>query len=205
MEKKSRQALQDAALITIILGEDKRAKEVAFNQLFDNHKKQVLTFFRRNGGTNVTTDDVEDLSMVTFTKVHCNISSYDEKFAFSTWLYTIADRTLIDFLRKKNVEVISIEKLSSSMLEDDNGTAFQVPSSAYNPEEVMVKSQNYIRVHNALNAFEDDNVRQMMKLRFLEELSYEEIAKEMGIEMNSTIRVTVLRGKEKLAELLTEA
>jgi RNA polymerase sigma factor (sigma-70 family) len=114
---KSRQATIDATLVALLQGDGTgREKTIAFNQLYDNHKKQVLTYFFRKGGNNVTEDDAEDLSMVTFTKIHLNIASYDDKFAFSTWLYKIAERTLIDFLRKKNVEVISIEKLSNSSL-----------------------------------------------------------------------------------------
>jgi RNA polymerase sigma factor (sigma-70 family) len=81
---------------------------------------------------------------------------------------------------------------------------FQIPSDALSPEDVFIKSQNYIRVHNALNSFEDDDVRQMMKLRFLDEKSYDEISEEMGVEHTSTLRVTIKRGKAKLAELLAE-
>ena len=46
-------------------------------------------------------DDAEDLTMKTFTKAFQNLNSYDDNYAFTTWLFRIATNTTIDFIRKK--------------------------------------------------------------------------------------------------------
>ena len=53
-------------------------------------------------------EDVEDLSIATFSKAFDKLKSYNDSFAFSTWINTIATNTLIDFFRKKDQKTISI-------------------------------------------------------------------------------------------------
>ena len=49
----------------------------------------------------VSKEDVEDLTIATFSKAFDKLDSFDDSFAFSTWIQTIASNTLIDFFRKK--------------------------------------------------------------------------------------------------------
>ena len=49
----------------------------------------------------VSKEDVEDLTIATFSKAFDKLDSYDDSFAFSTWIQTIASNNLIDFFRKK--------------------------------------------------------------------------------------------------------
>ena len=64
-------------------------------------------------------EDVEDLSIATFSKAFDKLKSYNDSFAFSTWINTIATNTLIDFFRKNDVNfkkslVEATQKISSN-------------------------------------------------------------------------------------------
>jgi len=191
---------EEKALVAILQDENStsRQREGAFNQLYANHQRQVMVYFLKN---TKETEDAEDLKMQTFEKVHANISSYDDKFAFSTWMYKIAQNTLIDHKRKANFEKLSIESLSSSD-EEGGSLDFQIKSDALDPEEILARDERIGRVKKAIDSLESDFIRELMTERFVNELSYEQIADKLGIENNSTLRVNILRGKDILKENL---
>ena len=55
-------------------------------------------------------DDAEDLMIETFGKAFRRLKQYSPKFAFSTWLFKIASNGAIDFIRKKRIKALSLDK-----------------------------------------------------------------------------------------------
>lgn len=200
---KSEQAVRDISLIAIFKSADssEREKSDAFNRLYSNHERQLMQYLLRYT-RNVA--DAEDLRVVIFQKVYENISKFDEtQGAFSTWLYKIASGTAIDFSRKKNIEVLSTDGLSEKSRESEGFGEFQIKSETQNPEEIIIGGNNMDEIMNAFDSFENEQTREILRLKFIEGKSYDEIAEELDIDgASSTVRVTVNRGREKLKKIL---
>jgi len=198
---KSEQSIKDRVIVAILQDEKSSArdKETAFNRLYSRHERQLLVFFLKKVREPET---AEDLKMITFEAVYENILKYDDTFAFSTWMYKIAVNKLIDFSRKANFEPLSIEKLSNNSGDDSGEIEFQIKSDALDPEEVMAREERINRVKGAIEGLEDESLKKMMELRFIDDLSFKQIATELGVVNNSTLRVSILRGKEILKERL---
>jgi RNA polymerase sigma factor (sigma-70 family) len=199
---KSKQAVKDSELIAILQGESTgRAKEGAFNQLYSNHERQLLMFFKQRIHNE---EDAEDLRSTTFIKVHSSIDSFKpDEVVFSTWLYKIATNTLIDFTRKKELDVISIDALSTKLDDTENGFGeFQIKCDTQNPEQVMISEQETDKIMKLVDSIENEVVRTLFKKRLLEGLSFEETAVQMGLKNSSTLRITIKRMREKFAKTL---
>lgn len=199
--KDSIQAVKDKANFLVLQNDNSslRDKERAFNEFYSRHNNQIRVFFLKNLRDS---DVAEDLLMITFQKVHENIDLYDSQYAVSTWMYNIARNSLIDFTRKAKFEVLSLDALSVKTSEDNDGMDFQIDSGVANPEQKIIKSEVIAEIHNAVNSLKSGKVRDLMICRYIKELSYEETAKELKLELNSTMRTSVQRGKNALREKL---
>lgn len=169
-----------------------REKQKAFSELYNLYSKPITSFLRqklRNA------EIVEDLKMITFQKVYSNLDNYSsENGAFSTWIYTIAKNSLIDHFRKAEEETLSLNYGNS---DDDNSYSPQINGNFKTPEEEMIQKQKIKMVRKAINSIKNENVKRIMIFRYIEQLSFAEIAKIVGVdERCSTIRVAVLRGKK---------
>lgn len=200
-EKKISKQDEDKSLVAILKDEksSSRQKESAFNQLYAKHQKAITFYILRNVHS---LEDAEDLKIQTFEKVYANIKAYDDKFAFSTWMYKIALNCLRDFKRKENFEVISIENITSG--EDEGVFLIQIKSDAINPEQEMIREERIKLVQEAIDSLDNQFIKDLMTERFINDLSFEQIAEKIGIENNSTIRVSILRGKEILKSKLSK-
>lgn len=197
----SKQAESDLANVAVLrdVNATERQKQKAFNDLFSTHQRQVGIYFLKNIGDDVV---AEDLKMITFEKVHGAIEKYDSsQGVFSTWLYKIAQNTLIDYKRKENFEELSLDALTGKTSEENEGMEFQIKSDFMTPEQEVVKEENAKAVHQAIEGIKNDTIKRLMKYRFIDELSFKEIEELEGTNHN-TIRVNVMRGKELLADAL---
>ena len=70
--------------------------EASFESLLRRFQTPVLHFLRRQGAS----ADAEDLTQETFLRAYENLHRYDRRWAFSTWLFTIARRTSINHRRR---------------------------------------------------------------------------------------------------------
>lgn len=202
-EKISRQD-EDKSLVAILKDEksSSRQKESAFNKLYAKHQK-AMTFYILRMVHNL--EDAEDLKIQTFEKVHANISSYDEKFAFSTWMYKIALNCLRDFFRdKSNFKTLSIDNMTSSAGGEGDVFLIQIKCDAINPEQEIIRDEKIKLVQEAIDSLDNQFIKELMTERFINDLTFEQIAEKIGIENNSTLRVNILRGKEILKSKLSK-
>lgn len=197
----STQATQDKNYLDILRDENasSRAKEFAFNKLYSTHEKNVGHFFKMRVSDS---DTAEDLKMIAFEKVYENLDKYDEKFAFSTWLYNIAKNTLIDHMRKESKNSAPTFSLSENA-DDYDSIPFQVKSDSLNPEQGFIRDERIAEVRDAINSIESEFVKELLTERFINDLSFDQIAKKLSIENNSTLRVNIRRGKEALEKMLS--
>jgi RNA polymerase sigma-70 factor (ECF subfamily) len=202
--EKSSSRQEDESLVAILKDEKSpsRQKESAFNQLYAKHQKAIGFYILRNINNS---EDAEDLKMLTFEKVHQYIKYYDDKFAFSTWMYKIALNCLIDFKRKANLMVISTENINFNADTYENFLSInQIKSDDFNPEQKIIRDEKVKLVQEAIESLDNQFIKELMTERFINDLTFEQISEKIGIENNSTLRVNILRGKEILKSKLSK-
>jgi RNA polymerase sigma-70 factor, ECF subfamily len=203
-EKKqdSEQAVNDKANVAVLQDKNssQRDRDRAFGDLYSTHYKQVrINFLKKLRGNE---EVAEDLLMITFQKVHESIGKYNPQYAFSTWLYKIANNSLIDFTRKAKFEVLSLDALSGKTSEDNDGMDFQIDSGSRNPEQLIVNTEVIQEVKDAIYGMKDGKIKDLIICRYLKEMTYAEAGKELGYTVNSTLRTSVGRGMKKLEKKL---
>ena len=188
----SDKALEDFRLIDLaISGQDQQA----FADLMQRYKKPVYHMILKMI-RNV--DDAEDLTIEAFAKAFKNLHKFKKDFTFSTWLFRIATNNTIDFIRKKRLDTMSLD----TSYKDDNGDAvsIDVQDINLNPQEEAIKSQKIELVRIFVNKL-PAKYQRLVKLRYFDELSYDEIAKELDAPLG-TVKAQLHRARELLYDLV---
>ena len=169
--------------------------QMAFRALYQLHEKALRN---RVGSYFKWQADVDDVVSESFQKAFANLDSFDTSRGFRPWLTTIATRTALDHLARIRREDAKKEGiLLKASGENPEG---QDPLTDVNPEEEIINGEN----HERLMAFIEELsplYKEVMVKYMIEELEYEEIAKELNLELN-TVRTRIRRGKQHLAEMM---
>jgi len=139
-------------------------------------------------------EDANDLTQEAFTKAFNKLPSYEPRYAFSTWLFKIATNNCIDHIRKKRLVTLSIDETIKE--DSDQQFSFNIRSSAPDPEQRLMKDQR-LKMMRSLIGQLSTKYRQMIEMRFFQELSYDEIATELNIPLG-TMKAQLFRAKEML-------
>lgn len=141
----------------------------------------------------------KELTIEAFGKAFNKLHLYTPHFAFSTWLFTVARNNCIDYLRKKKLPTISMD----AMKEDDEGhqLAFEIPSDALNPEKELFRKQR-IQILRSIVEQLKPKYRDLVKLRYFKEFSYQEIAEELDLPIG-TVKAQLHRSREMLFKILS--
>ena len=142
--------------------------------------------------------DADDLTIETFGKAFCQLSSYTPQNTFATWLFSIASNSGIDFIRRQHMDLVSLT--SMSVCSEDEAFEYPLPSSDANPEEAMIEVQRDALVRQVVEQLKP-RYRRIVKMRYFEELSYEEIAKQLNIPLG-TVKIQLRRARMLLAEII---
>ena len=143
---------------------------------------------------------VEDLVQEAFIKAFDNLHNYNPSFAFSTWLYRIATNHTIDHLRKKKIREVSIH---DPMEGKDGEFERELPDERFNPDRDVIQSQRRAILQEAIQAL-PDKYRNVIRLRHMEELSYQEIAEQLDLPIG-TVKAHLFRAREMLYKRLKHA
>ncbi|MEE2931522.1 MAG: sigma-70 family RNA polymerase sigma factor [Bacteroidota bacterium] len=141
----------------------------------------------------------KDLTIETLGKAFKKLHLYQPDFAFSTWLFTIARNNCIDYLRKNKLPTISIDKVSINS--DGSKHTLDLPSSDPNPELAIIKKQR-VRILREIVEKLKPKYRDLVKLRYFKELSYDEISKELTLPLG-TIKAQLHRAREQLFNIVS--
>lgn len=164
----------------------------AFDLIVKRYKTQLLNFIYRFLGN---AEEAEDLVQETFLRVYRNKNAYQKIAKFSTWIYTIAGNLAKTELRKrKRRKFFSITDLG---YEDKD---YDISDEAFNPEKSVDGSIKEEIIHKEIQAL-SPKFREVILLRDVQELSYEEISQIVGIPLG-TVKSRVNRGRLKLQERL---
>ncbi|GAL84087.1 RNA polymerase sigma-24 factor [Sporocytophaga myxococcoides] len=188
----SEKAKKDFQLIELA---KERGDEKAYAELMQRYKKPVYHMILKMV-RNV--DDAEDLTIEAFAKAFKNLKKFNPEFTFSTWLFRIATNNCIDFIRKKKLDTFSI----SNTFKDDNGdnVDIDIKDASLNPQEEAIKSEKVEIIQTIVTKL-PPKYQVLVKLRYFNELSYEEIAAEIDAPLG-TVKAQLHRARELLYDLV---
>jgi RNA polymerase sigma-70 factor (ECF subfamily) len=169
----------------------------AFEELIRRHQQRV---FAVAGRILRKREDVEDISQQVFVKAYFSLKRFDQRAAFSTWLYKITVNECWDLLRKKKVRPLLYESdLSEEQSRQVTSAEGLQQSTA---PDVLDRLEARQRVERLL-AGVDERDRLMLVLKEVEGLSIEEIGEVMEINAN-TVKVRLFRARRRIVSLARE-
>ncbi|MDO6432359.1 sigma-70 family RNA polymerase sigma factor [Flavitalea sp. BT771] len=175
--------LTDTELISKIL----KGEQSFFAPLVERYQNYVFTLVLRFTDSR---EDAEEISQDIFVKAYRSLADFRGESKFSTWLYTIVRTSCITFLRKKKLDITSI---------DNERTFLQLENreSGFSANTIEQKSRHAM-VNEAIRLLSPDDA-QLITLFYKGEQSLEEISKVMGLEAN-TVKVKLHRARHRLKE-----
>src|SRR5690606_21780291 len=118
----------------------------------------------------------EDLAQDSFIKVLNHLDKYRPEFKFSSWLFKIANNVAIDFLRKRQLDTISIDgSPHASTAAEVEATSIELSDSAESPLDELASRELGAIIEQAIAQLRPE-YRNCIMLRHVEGRSYEEIA-----------------------------
>jgi len=170
----------------------KKGDQVAFTFLLDYYWNEVFGFMLKRTENET---DTEDIAIETFAKAFDKISTYNPEFQFNTWLIAIAKNVHIDMLRKKK------SALFINITDEEDNQAYNIADTALSAEDELIKKQNLSSLLACVRELKP-HYQEVIQLRYFQELSYQEIADELGEPLNN-VKIKLLRAKKLLAEIIT--
>ncbi|MBM4175242.1 MAG: sigma-70 family RNA polymerase sigma factor [Ignavibacteria bacterium] len=143
--------------------------------------------------------EVEDLTQEAFIKAFASLPSYNQEFAFSTWLFRIGINNTIDYIRKKKLTTFSIE---SGMEDVENDGPFEIPDTSFLADKEIILEQRQQIINNAIDSL-PERYKKVIELRHQEDMSYEEIAELMDLPLG-TVKAHLFRARELLNKQLKD-
>ena len=183
--------LGDLALIEMALKDN---SQQAFGELYNRYKNGLSAFVYRIVQEK---EAAEDICMVSFEKAFGQLSSYNGRNKFSTWLYTIAKNTALDHK----------DKLSTGaawMAPDGAETEapVEVPDDRLPPDEEIIRSQDHEHLLSCIGNL-PEHYRIVATLCFIDNLGYKEIAEKADIPLN-TVKTRVSRARALLTVMMQD-
>ena len=166
----------------------------AFEELVLEYEKKVYNVALRILGNS---EDAADMTQEAFIKAYNSLPGFRGDSKFSVWLTRIVSNLCLDFLRSR-----SRRPTVSLSVEDDGGDDVQldVADVSQSPELLLERSLTRESVRRGLKALPED-YREILLLREIQGLSYDEIAAALNIEVG-TVKSRIFRGRKKLCDYL---
>lgn len=161
-----------------------------FAFLVERYEHKFFRYIRRISSVNI--EEAEDLLQESFIKMYTNLNSFDSKLKFSSWSYRIVHNTVISHYRKlKN-------KGQEASIDDFDNNVFNQLVSDLDMKEELDSKYLCESINKVLKKI-DIKYREVLVLKFLEELSYEEISDVLK-KPTGTIGTLINRAKKKFKE-----
>jgi len=173
----------DSEIISLVLKGDHNA----YAMLVERYKSYVFTLtlrFTKNR------EDAEEVSQDIFVKAYRSLADFKGTAKFSTWLYTIVNTTCITFLRKKRLDVRSLDDERTFEVADSQDSGLRA-------NQVEQKSRQNM-VNRAIAMLNPDDA-EIITLFYKNEQSLDEISQILGLEVN-TAKVRLHRARTRLKD-----
>lgn len=143
--------------------------------------------------------EAEDLVQEAFIKAFGALSTFNDEYAFSTWLFKIAINNCIDHFRKKRLKTFSLDKPIDAK---DGEIRRELPDVTYQPEYTLLSKEKTLLIEQAIQNL-PEKYRVSIILRHTEEKSYEEISQILNIPLG-TVKARIFRAREMLKKQLKQ-
>jgi RNA polymerase sigma-70 factor (ECF subfamily) len=187
---KEQRKLDSRAEDSRLIEEALRGDDRAYKKLMAKYHDAIHNFIHRMVHDR---EQVEDLTQEAFIKAFSSLRNFNEEFAFSTWLYKIATNNCIDYIRKKKLQMYSIDKPIESR---DSDFTFELPDESYEADQELISDQRSVMLRRAIDRL-PEKYRRVIYLRHVEEKSYEEIAAQLKLPIG-TVKAHIFRAREIL-------
>ena len=167
--------------------------EEAFAKLVELHEKRVYALALRLTGNQ---EDAADVAQEAFLSAWRGLPNFRGDAGFSTWLYRLTSNAAIDHLRKTRRR-----KAESSL--DDTAMGLEVPDPAPTPQDQAETESLREAVRWGLGELTQEHL-QALTLREYQELSYEEIAAQLGVDLG-TVKSRISRARAALRKILLKS
>ena len=164
----------------------------AFERLVRTYENKIYHLALRMCGS---ADEAADVAQEAFLAAWRGLPSFRGEAGFATWLYRLTSNAAIDYLRRQ-------KKQRGDMSLDDEELGLDAVDSAPGPQETAEGSELRAAVAEGLNQLSEGH-RQVLVLREVQGLSYEEIASVLEVDMG-TVKSRISRARSSLRKILLE-
>jgi len=175
--------LGDNEIISRVL----KGEQNAYAELVNRYQAYVFTLVLRMIKTR---EDAEEVAQDVFVKAYRSLADFRGESKFSTWLYTIANSTSITFLRKKKLDVHSLDNEKVFEVADSKDSGFRAN---------LVEQKSRVNMVNEAIALLSPDDAEIITLFYKAEQNLEEISRILRLETN-TVKVRLHRARTRLKE-----
>jgi len=190
---------QDIADDKLLLDRFRQGDDRAFDDIVHRYRERI---FRRVFGMLKDHEDAEEVTQDTFLRARRGLESFRGDAAFSTWLYQIATNLAHNrywfWWRRRRHAAVSLDAVISA--DADLTLAEVLPDEQPDPGEEMVTQELLERVEAAMKVISPSH-REILTLRNVRNLSYEEIAARLDLSLG-TVKSRIARAREALKEAM---
>jgi RNA polymerase sigma-70 factor, ECF subfamily len=192
---------QEVAFDQVLVDRFKNGDEAAFNEMVSRYWNRIYSMvlhLLRNQ------QDAEEVTQDAFIRAHRGLANFRGESAFSTWLYQIATNLARNrywyWWRRKRDKTVSFDQPISA----DNATPLSevFATELETPEDATVTQEFVARIAEGMEKLSPKH-REILILRNVKNLSYEEIAEILGISVG-TVKSRIARARESLRAKLGE-
>jgi len=175
----------------------KAGDDEAFAQLMHDNEKRIYNLTLRMTGN---PEDAMDLAQEAFLNAWRGLKFFKGDSAFSTWVYRLASNACIDHLRRqKRRQDISVPM----PVNDEDDSTPDIPDERFQPEQELERQELRRAVAAGLEQLSDEH-RQVLVMREINGLSYQEIGDILGLEAG-TVKSRIARARNSLRKILVES
>lgn len=167
--------------------------ESAFAELVRMYENKAYHLALRICGN---AEDASDVAQDAFLAAWRGLPSFRGESGFSTWLYRLVSNAAIDYLRRTKHQRGNVSL-------DDEELNLDAPDDAPTPHEAVENSDLKDAVAKGLRDLSDDH-RTVLVMREIQELSYEEIAQTLSLDLG-TVKSRISRARNHLRKILLQS
>ena len=168
----------------------------AFEQLVLDNQNKVYSLAVRLVGDR---EEAADLAQEAFLKAWQGLSSFQGESSFSTWIYRLTTNVCIDYLRRKKRR----QEVEPAVSLDDEDSGWAEPADAgQDPQRKLEEAERSRALSRGLERL-PEHQRQVLVMRELSGLSYQEIGTATGLDLG-TVKSRIARARLALRKILLE-
>ncbi|MBQ8851048.1 MAG: sigma-70 family RNA polymerase sigma factor [Oscillibacter sp.] len=172
-----------------------KGDQSAFEQLVRLYEKRMYALALRMCGN---PEDAREAAQEAFLAAWQGLPFFRQESSFSTWLYRLTSNACVDLLRREGRH-----SCAAGPSLDDEETTLAVPDTGPSPQEHLERQELRDQMEAGLQAMTPEH-RQVLVLRELHQLRYDEIAQVLDLDVG-TVKSRINRGRKQLRKILLES